>query len=185
MRFPFNERKTAQAAAYLLSRHRGILHYMHLVKLLYYADRQAIVETGRPITGDQMVSMDKGPVLSDILNFIREKKPAGPDWREYISRRRPDFTVAGMKVKPESDQLSEYELSVLTEIDERHGLKDRFLFSAESHRLPEWKDPDGTSIPIEITDILRYENNSEKEVADVEDASNVDWFFNKLEDDPK
>ena len=158
---------------------------MHLVKLLYYSDRKSIIETGRPITGDQMTSMDWGPILSDVLNFVRGEKQPGPDWKEYISKRKPDFTVSLLKAKPETDELSQYELDVLIEIDERHGRKDRFAFSAESHHLPEWSDPDGSSFPIEIADILRHENNSAQDISDVEDASRVEWFFQKLDDDAK
>lgn len=158
---------------------------MHLVKLLYYADRQAILETGRPITGDQMTSMDKGPVLSEILNFIRGEKHPGEDWPEYVSSRRPDFTVALLKARPETDRLSRYEVDILIEIDKKHGWKDRFDFSAESHRLPEWTDPDGTSIPIEIADILRHEKASDKDIADVEESSRVEWFFQRLANDTK
>lgn len=158
---------------------------MHLVKLLYYADRQAILESGRPITGDQMTSMDRGPVLSEILNFVRGEKKPGFDWQEYISKRRSDFTVGLLKAKPESDKLSHYELDILAEVDKQHGLKDRFDFSAESHRLPEWTDPDGSSIAIEIADILRHEQNSDKDVKDVEEVSRVEWFFRALDDDAK
>jgi hypothetical protein len=156
---------------------------MHLIKLLYYADRKAILEFGRPITGDQMTSMDWGPVLSDILDYVRGRQNPGPNWQEYISQRRSDYTVAVLKASPETDTLSKYELDVLVEIDKAHGWKDRFDFSAESHRLPEWTDPNGSSIPIDIEDILRSERNSDREIADVTDTARVDWFFKNLDDD--
>jgi uncharacterized phage-associated protein len=182
VRFPFNERKAAQAAAFLLKRHNGTLHYLLLIKLLYYADRQALLEKGRPITGDQMVSMDKGPVLSKTYDLIRSTGNVGRDWHEYVSERTGGFTVRLAKTDPETDKLSSYELGVLAEIDKRHGSKDRFDLSAESHRLPEWVDPDGSSIPIDALDILRVEHRSEKDIRETEETARVEWFFRRLDD---
>ena len=70
MRFLFDERKAAQAAVYLIKKRSDQINYMKLNKLLYLADRKALFEAGQPITGDRMVSMPKGPVLSDILDLI-------------------------------------------------------------------------------------------------------------------
>ncbi len=53
----FNERKATQAAAYLLQMRGGTMSYMKLIKLLYLADRAALVRFGRPITTDRYVSM--------------------------------------------------------------------------------------------------------------------------------
>ena len=88
MRFPFNKRKAAQAAAHLLFRHSGRLSYLLLIKLLYLADRLSLVEVGQPITGDKMVSMPHGPVLSEIYDFINWSSPEDqPIWFEYISEK--------------------------------------------------------------------------------------------------
>ena len=63
MRFIFQEEKAAQAAGYLLNKYPSKSHnLMALLKMLYLADRMALVETGYPITGDRMVSMPNGPV---------------------------------------------------------------------------------------------------------------------------
>ena len=59
--FVFNERKTAQAAARLLKLHGGKMDYRLLLNLMYLADRQALTETGLPISGDSYVSMDLEP----------------------------------------------------------------------------------------------------------------------------
>src|SRR3989304_7235844 len=86
MRLPFNEAKATQAAAMLLKMRGGTMSYMKLLKLLYLADREALLRWGRPISTDVYVSMDHGPVLSKTLDMINE----GPDtggriWAEYIS----------------------------------------------------------------------------------------------------
>ncbi|MFN7952153.1 MAG: Panacea domain-containing protein [bacterium] len=69
MRFTFNEKKrAAQAAAHVLQRHGGRFNYMHLIKELYLADRQSLIDRGVLITGDAMFAMRHGPVLSNILD---------------------------------------------------------------------------------------------------------------------
>lgn len=67
MRLRFNDRKATQAAALLLQLRGGKMSYMKLIKLLYLADREALLQWGRPITTDRYVSMNRDPVLSRIL----------------------------------------------------------------------------------------------------------------------
>ena len=51
MEFFFDERRAAQAASLLLERRAGRMPYIKLIKLLYLADREALIETGRPDHG--------------------------------------------------------------------------------------------------------------------------------------
>ena len=71
--FIFDERKAAQAAAHLLRRHGSSMPYIKLIKLLYLADRQSLIETGYTITGDQLVAMSDGPALNRVLFFIEDR----------------------------------------------------------------------------------------------------------------
>ena len=52
MRMRFNEKKATQAAARFLRLCKGCMNYMKLIKLLYIADREALLRWGRPITTD-------------------------------------------------------------------------------------------------------------------------------------
>src|SRR5947199_6070444 len=83
----FREDKTTQAAARLLKRRGGRMPYLSLIKLLYFADRKALLELGRPISYDLFVSMPHGPVLSRTLDLITgEPDPKNPSyWGKYIS----------------------------------------------------------------------------------------------------
>ena len=109
MRFFFNQRKAAQAAAYLVRLHGGQINLMALLKLLYLADRTALVETGYTITGDHMVSMPHGPVLSYIYDSSKWGKMEDDPWYEYISERT-NHEVSLAKLMLEVDELSEYEI---------------------------------------------------------------------------
>ena len=162
MRFVFDERKAAQAAAFLLDRHGRSMPYMKLINLLYLADREALIETGSPITGDGFVSMRYGPVLSRVLDLIKERYPAeGSAWRGCIAREGHDAVLAGAAA---SDQLSEYDEGVLGGIFEAHGRAKEWDVVAHTHALPEWTDPGAGAVPIDPADILRYAGYTDDEV---------------------
>src|SRR5437899_2065419 len=109
MRFAFNEKKATQAAAYLLVRHGNRMNKMVLLKLLYLADRASLVECGQPITGDRMVSMPHGTVLSMVLDRLNAGGlEQGSPWAETISP--PEGYDVRLIGSPGTDELSRYEL---------------------------------------------------------------------------
>jgi hypothetical protein len=170
MRFVFNERKAAQAAAHLLLLHddRSMDLYV-LIKLLYLADRKALLDTGYSITGDQMVSMQWGTLLSNVYDAIKQQSPdAGfAIWSEYMGRSL-GFKVLLKSDYPETDELSSYELRVL---DETHALHRHFRFTDFvnlTHGFAEWSDPGSSSSPIDPKDILRAEGVPEERIAEFE-----------------
>jgi uncharacterized phage-associated protein len=172
MRFPFNERKAAQAAAYLLKKHGGRLNYMKLIKLLYLADRASLIARGMPITGDHMVSMPKGPVLSGILDLINWGASSGERsaWLEYISPPE-GYEVRLVTADPDLDRLSERECEILDEIDASYGKVDRWSLVELTHQLPEWCDPCGSSKPIDPAEILRASGRSDREIQRVSESA--------------
>jgi len=82
----FNERKATQVAAQFLRLRGGRMSYMKLIKLMYLADREALLRWGRPISTDRYVSMDKGPVLSRVLDLATDgDDPSRPAiWSEQV-----------------------------------------------------------------------------------------------------
>lgn len=165
MRFPFNQRKAAQVAAYFLAKHGDKVDYLKLTKLMYLADRKALVARGRPITGARMVSMPYGPVLSEVLNLInlgRRYEEECP-WLEYVSPPE-GYAVRRVNCDTEFDQLSENERSILDEIDAQYGRMNKWSLVDWTHELPEWQDPRGSSLPIDPADILRAEGRSEWDI---------------------
>ncbi len=171
MRFPFNERKAAQAAAYLLKKHNGQLNYMKLIKLLYLADRKSLLDRGKPITGDRMVSMPKGPVLSGVLDLINwgRRREENSVWLEYISEPIGyEVRLAREIAVDEFDELSDHERRIIDEVDARYGRIDRWSLVDLTHELPEWRDPHGSSFPIDPADILRAAGRSEQDIHAVE-----------------
>lgn len=167
MRLPFNEAKAAQAAAFLLKLNGGKMNYMSLIKLLYLADREALLTWGRPVTTDNYVSMDKGPVLSNTLNLINElREPGTPEiWNQYISTPK-DYEVQLLKDAPD-EELSPAEEELLYKIYAEHGRKNPWQLVGFVHKLPEWQDPHGSAIPIAYRDILSAGNKTEVEIASI------------------
>ncbi len=69
MTFDFDIRKTIAAVAFLAQKEDGELDMFLSLKMLYLADKRALILWGKTITGDRFVSMQKGPVLSLIYNL--------------------------------------------------------------------------------------------------------------------
>lgn len=171
----FNEKKTAEAAAYLLSLGGGEIRYIMLLKLLYMADRKAIEEWGKPITFDNYVSMKYGQVLSNTLNLLngRSKSETG-FWEDFIdSPVREHFSKLKKEFKPQ--KLSRGELEFLKLAYENYHDKDPFHFT---HDLPEYVKTDLTSIPIpyeRILEVLEYsEDDIEAIMSELHERANIE-----------
>jgi len=163
MSMRFDEAKATQTAAFFLALRGGQMHYIKLIKLLYLADREALIRWGVSLTTDRHVSMANGPVTSKILNLITEEKPK-PIWVQYISPPLGDYEVKLLKQAP-TDRLSRAEEQLMAEIFAQYGHRNRWdLIDNVMHKLPEWRDPQGTSIPISPRDILQAAGESEEEI---------------------
>lgn len=164
MRFSFDEHKAAAAAARLLEMNSGSMEYIKLIKLLYLADRRSLIETGYPITGDAMVSMDHGPVLSRVYDSLKFAGEHGP-WQRHISA--PEHYRVRLLEPTDGMALSEYEEEVLRDVFAAYGhLKWQKLVDV-MHELPEWQDPHGSSWPIDARIILREAGKSDDEIEQV------------------
>ena len=173
MRFVFDERRAAQAATRLLHRHGGTMPWLKLIKLLYLADRAALVEGGWPITGDRFVCVRHGPALGRVLELIKDDCPAGDSiWHGYVVRKRFDACLIG---STESKQLSDVDRDVLDSVFETYGCLKEWDVVARTHALPEWKDPGDTIIPIEPEDVLRYAGYSEEAIGYVADQAEASY----------
>jgi uncharacterized phage-associated protein len=152
----FETLKTVQAAAVLLKAAGGQMTRLRLVKLLYIADRESIAETLRPITGDDVVAMDHGPVLSLTYKLIRrEAGPKNVTWDKYIAQKGSRDHV--LVNDPGDGSLSEYEITKLRAVSAmRRGMTD-YQIADETHKFPEWiknQPPEGSKEEISLHDVL-------------------------------
>lgn len=148
----FRQDRTTQAASRLLRLHGAAMPYLKLIKLLYLADRQALVELGRPISCDLFVSMPHGPVLSRTYDLILGEPEQDSYWRRYISA--PENYQIRLLTDAPNDQLSPAQEQILDEVFCRFGRMSKWELRDYTHGLPEYHDPDGSSVPIDLREIL-------------------------------
>ncbi|WP_373080985.1 Panacea domain-containing protein [Zhongshania sp.] len=161
-----NTTKTAQTAAQFIMLAGGSIPHLKLIKLLYLADRASLIHSGHSISGDKFVSMPHGPVPSGTLNILNGYCP-DTDWDTLISDKA-DHTVSLKVETPPTDELSQYDASMIQETWDRFGPMNKYELRDWTHdNLPEWKDPNGSSLPINIGDILFQGANSPEEISEI------------------
>lgn len=162
----FNERKATQIAARFLSGAAGqTLSYMKLIKLMYLVDREAIKRWGAPVTDDTYYALNYGMVLSQVKELINEGEGQGV-WTEAIEPSgRYDVKLIG---NPGEDELSRAELHLIEEIQSVYGSLSQWQLSDLTHTFPEWKHPNGSSIPVRLRRIAMAVGFSPVEAAGIE-----------------
>lgn len=181
MSFHFDPKRAAQATSVLLKCSDCRRHnYTALIKMLYIADRESIRETGSPVTGDRPFALDNGPILSNILNLIKEDSIYDELHRAIWSKY---FRTIGFDIElisdPGDSELSDYEVALLERIHRENGQKHYWTLVNETHELPEWSEThrQGTSTEIHLLTILsalgmqdRYDALSDKQIEDAQAA---------------
>lgn len=168
IRFQFNSIKTTQAAGFLLERHNGSMSKGVLIKMLYLTDRDLLAKRGQPLTGDQPVSMENGPVLSKTYDLT---KGAALEhrayWEQHISMaKKGDYNVS-LKKKTGTDHLSKSEIETLEAVDNKFRHFTWRQLVDYCHKLPEWTDPGKSSSSIEVEKILTAVGKSNEEISQI------------------
>lgn len=156
----FNVRKAAQIAAFFAREQGGEINVLKLTKLVYLADRRNMEKFDSPISGDNFVSMDHGPVNSITYNYINGMEGQRDSWAEFIADRSGYQVGLVRPVEDEDlDQLSRAEIATLREVWAEFGKMDRFEIRDWTHKnCPEWEDPQGSSAPIAFERVLGFLN---------------------------
>jgi uncharacterized phage-associated protein len=155
MMMRFNFQKALQASAVLLNAVRWKrMSYMRLLKLLYIANRESLKETGRVIVPDHFVAMKNGPVLSGLLDVIKDQHPLSRFWNKYVIRSNYEIELQD---DPGNDLLSRHDVAKLTAVAEAHQAESDWDIVELTHQFPEWasKAPGDSSVPIQLEDILK------------------------------
>ena len=142
-----------------------------MIKMLYAADREALIGWNRTITGDRFCSMKNGPVLSRVYDLMCGKI-SGPHMTVWESTFNPrdGNRISLRRRDADLGPLSERETLAL----ERAFKKFRHVPAGKLieflHRtLPEWKDPGDSSAPIDPREILFNNGLTEEDVAEIEE----------------
>ena len=116
MNFPADGKKTTQAVARLIEKSGGKADYLRIIKLIYLADRDSIIKRGVPIVGGKYYSMQKGPVIGDVMDFVNQMN--APGWKECITPRHGNYIQ--LLQAPDYGSLSTSELEILDAVVEEH-----------------------------------------------------------------
>lgn len=172
IRFVYDREKAGELAAHLVQQSGGSIPMLKLLKLMYLADRTSLIETGFSVTGDAMVAMGKGPVLSATYDRL---KPQSAVDLPYVSNATG--TVRVTEPPPAAGQLSDYEIELSRRVWAKFGHMTGEQLIAYLHReAHEWKPPaEGSSEPIDPADILREAGKGDDEIAAV--AAEAGYFY--------
>ena len=161
----FDEKKATEVAAYLLALRGDRMSYLKLIKLMYLADREALRRYGFTLTNDRHVSMPHGPVVSNTYNLMIDERDQKPFWSTYISPPMGMYEIELTRQDCPTDRLSRIEEKLLKEIFEQYGHRNRWELRDFTHTLPEWHDPEGSSTPISIRQILEAQGVDGADIA--------------------
>jgi len=152
----FDDRKAGQVAAFFVYAAGGRMDVIKLVKLIYLSDREFLDRYGLPITFDRLVSMPHGPVNSQTYECIKGAFNC-PGWEEWIADSEEHKVALRKPAQREAlDELSDAEIETLQAVWQRFGRMGKWEIRDWTHdHCPEWRDPDGSSLPIHYADVFR------------------------------
>jgi len=134
----FHFRRTLEASACLLRLDGDRMDQMRLLKLLYIAEREWLGEAAESLTGDRVVAMERGPVLSEVFDLIkRVSHRHSAVWDEHIAR---EGYLVVLRRTPGTGSLSRGILRKLAEVTERCRSLDHWELSELTHGFAEWKE---------------------------------------------
>jgi uncharacterized phage-associated protein len=181
----FNIHKTIQAAAYLIKRSgKGRENYMRLLKLLYIAERTSLEERLAPICGDTPFAMERGPVMTKVLDLIKGNDPLASDWERFIER---DGYEVKLIADPSNLDLSRAEINILDRVWQQFRELDEWELVDWCHEnLPEY-DKNWNSrgekkqVRIPVSDVLSAVNRPGDEAALAAMATEQAYFAKLFE----
>ncbi|OHE80124.1 MAG: hypothetical protein A2107_04660 [Verrucomicrobia bacterium GWF2_62_7] len=141
MPFSFSHRKATQALNFLARQAGGSINKMKALKLVYFADRYHLRRFGRPVTGDEYLAMNYGPVpsgtkdLAEMSDFLGEEEGS---YAKAFLRPQDRFTFSS-EALVEEKVFSQSDRDALAWAWGCFGAKGQFELAEMTHSYPEWK----------------------------------------------
>ena len=163
----FKPEKVAQIAAYLLRKEGRPAPYMKLLKLMYLADRESVRLYGDTLSGDRLVSMPHGPVLS-LAYELMNGASNDDNWSRWITARAAyDINTTAQSNHWELDELSGPDREILDQIYAQFGAMTKWELRDWTHaHCQEWEDPNGSSFDIKPEKLFLALGAGEKEASE-------------------
>ncbi len=169
MNIIFDKTKALNALLYVVNRlQRRDFH--KIFKILYFADREHLSEWGRPITGDNYIAMEAGPVPSKIYDMLKIVR--GDSYMKDIEGLSEYFKIEDWKyVQPLKDAdtsaLSASEKKILDKAIEKYGELSFGELKEKSHDIA-WRST-ARDYAIKWDDIAREAGLDSEEIAYLKD----------------
>ena len=169
MNFPNHGKKATQAVARLIEKSGGPIDYLRASKLIYLADRQSILKRGVPIVGGRYFSMRQGPVISEVMDFVKSQN--APEWKSTISPRHGH--ELRLVCTPSTRALSQAELVILDSVVTEHAQRTTEELVEWCHKnCPEYEPVSGSGRkPITVESILKAVGKTQKQIRKVVDEA--------------
>lgn len=123
----------------------GEIGYMHLFKILYFANREHYAKYGRSIVNDTFCALPKGPVPSFLYDAVKESPfvTKSGDLKiiaDSLYNQDPTYYyLLSAREKPDMDELSKSDISCLNNSIKENINLDIEQLSEKSHDLA-WKE---------------------------------------------
>lgn len=173
----FNEAAATHAAAYLLRKAGGRMPASSLLSLMYLADRAALSQRRRHVTGSSFTGTAAGPVPAQVRDLARGSA-GGTLWGRHLRTEGADLVLLA---DTDDGDLTPAACKILGTLHGELGaLSPADLTQHLRQRCPEWSQ-EAPLATISAESILRACGKSEEQVRDiVEDlgcCAKVQRFF--------
>jgi len=143
------------------------INCMKVIKLMYLSDRLHIDKYDSSISNDEYYSMPHDPVLSRLYNLIMNEScdKFQKEWDKFFLRNGYDIAIRDTSVNEKILELSRAEENTIGEVVDKYGKMDKWdLVNNVAHKLPEWEDPQGSSIPLPLRKIMEALGKDKNEI---------------------
>ena len=137
----FKHETATQALNYLAIQSGGVINKMKALKLIFFSDRYHLRKYGRPVTNDEYVAMNYGPVASNVKDIAEMSSFLDSKAEEYAKVFiTPVSRYEYSSVTPvDMDIFSESEIEALDYAWKNFGHLEEFGLADLTHQYPEWK----------------------------------------------
>ncbi|RZK22676.1 MAG: DUF4065 domain-containing protein [Flavobacterium sp.] len=174
----FNEGKSLNAVLYVANKlQRKDFH--KIFKVLYFADRNHFADYGRPITGDNYIKMEDGPVPSNIYDIFKTVRGDGY-YKDTDGKFGKFFNVEhGCFIRANADvnlsALSKSDIAYLNKSLEENGPLDYHTVREKSHDYA-W-DASSMGRGMSFDNILREQGVDDEYIAYLKDKAILKKFL--------
>ena len=170
----FSDKKALEALVWVASEWPSITQF-YVAKIFYFADKDHLNDSGRPVLGDRYMAMEYGPVPSFIYNLIKNKninenikKDLNESLESVRGKESNNIEIKALR-KPERDYLSGSDLYFLKKSLDFCKGKEMSKLSELTHEHPAWKNAWGKkgnkkSYPIDYEDMVEEGNPLQDEI---------------------